>query len=101
MKNKAPIKFFAGRATTYLARKIIKSFGAELGKTSVLEFSDGEFQPYYEESVRGCTVFIIQSTFPPSDNLLELLLKALIMEQYYADYLLVLLSVFKLQVTQV
>ncbi len=74
MKNKTPIKFFAGRATTYLARKIIKSFGAELGKTSVLEFSDGEFQPYYEESVRGCTVFIIQSTFPPSDNLMELLL---------------------------
>jgi ribose-phosphate pyrophosphokinase len=74
MKNKAPIKFFAGRATTYLAEKIIKSFGAELGKTSVLEFSDGEFQPYYEESVRGCVVFIIQSTFPPSDNLLELLL---------------------------
>jgi ribose-phosphate pyrophosphokinase len=74
MKNKAPIKFFAGRATTYLAEKIIKSFGAELGKTSVLEFSDGEFQPYYEESVRGCVVFIIQSTFPPSDNLMELLL---------------------------
>lgn len=74
MKNKTPIKIFAGRATTYLARKIIKSFGAELGKTSVLEFSDGEFQPYYEESVRGCTVFIIQSTFPPSDNLMELLL---------------------------
>ncbi len=74
MKIKAPIKFFAGRATTYLAEKIIKSFGAELGKTSVLEFSDGEFQPYYEESVRGCIVFIIQSTFPPSDNLMELLL---------------------------
>lgn len=74
MKIKVPIKFFAGRATTYLAEKIIRSFGAELGKTSVLEFSDGEFQPYYEESVRGCIVFIIQSTFPPSDNLMELLL---------------------------
>jgi ribose-phosphate pyrophosphokinase len=74
MKIKAPVKFFAGRATTYLAEKIIKSFGTELGKTSVLEFSDGEFQPYFEESVRGCIVFIIQSTFPPSDNLMELLL---------------------------
>ncbi len=74
MKIKAPVKFFAGRATTYLAEKIIKSFGTELGKTSVLEFSDGEFQPYYEESVRGCLVFIVQSTFPPSDNLMELLL---------------------------
>lgn len=74
MKIKAPVKFFAGRASTYLAEKITKSFGTELGRTSVLEFSDGEFQPYYEESVRGCIVFIIQSTFPPSDNLMELLL---------------------------
>lgn len=74
MKIKAPVKFFAGRATTYLAEKIIKSFGTELGKTSVLEFSDGEMQPYYEESVRGCLVFIVQSTFPPTDNLMELLL---------------------------
>ncbi|HBH48267.1 MAG TPA: ribose-phosphate pyrophosphokinase, partial [Bacteroidales bacterium] len=46
----------------------------ELGKTSVLEFSDGEFQPAYDESVRGCIVFIIQSTFPPQENLMELLL---------------------------
>ena len=37
-------------------------------------FSDGEFQPCYNESIRGCTVFIIQSTFPPSDNLMELLM---------------------------
>ena len=74
MKIKAPIKFFSGRASHYLAEKITKSYGTELGKTSVLEFSDGEFQPYFEESVRGCIVFIIQSTFPPSDNLMELLL---------------------------
>lgn len=74
MKIKAPIKFFSGRASTYLAEKIVKSFGTELGRTSVLQFSDGEFQPYYDESVRGCIVFIVQSTFPPSDNLMELLL---------------------------
>ncbi len=74
MKVKAPIKFFTGRASAYLAEKIAKSFGVELGKTSVLEFSDGEFQPAYDESVRGCIVFIIQSTFPPQDNLMELLL---------------------------
>ncbi len=74
MKIKAPIKFFAGRASNYLAEKIVKSFGSELGRTSVLEFSDGEFQPYYDESVRGCIVFIVQSTFPPADNLMELLL---------------------------
>ncbi|MBN1118903.1 MAG: ribose-phosphate pyrophosphokinase [Bacteroidales bacterium] len=74
MKIKAPIKFFTGRSSTYLAEKIAKSFGTELGKTSVLEFSDGEFQPAYDESVRGCIVFIIQSTYPPQDNLMELLL---------------------------
>ena len=74
MRPKSPIKFFAGTESRYLAEKIEKSYGSELGITNVLKFSDGEFQPYYEESVRGCTVFIIQSTFPPADNLLELLL---------------------------
>jgi ribose-phosphate pyrophosphokinase len=74
IRPNSPIKFFGGTQSIYLAEKIAKSFGSELGKTNVLRFSDGEFQPYYEESVRGCTVFIIQSTFPPSDNLLELLL---------------------------
>ncbi len=68
------IKFFAGRESRYLAEKIARSYGTELGESSVLEFSDGEFQPAYNESIRGCTVFIIQSTFPPSDNLMELLL---------------------------
>ena len=74
MRPNSPIKFFAGTASSYLAEKIAKSFGNELGSTNVLRFSDGEFQPHYEESVRGCSVFIIQSTFPPADNLLELLL---------------------------
>jgi ribose-phosphate pyrophosphokinase len=74
MKIKAPIKFFAGRASTNLAEKIAKSYGSEIGKTSVLEFSDGEIQPFFEESVRGCIVFIIQSTYPPAENLMELLL---------------------------
>jgi ribose-phosphate pyrophosphokinase len=74
MDRKSPIKFFSGTASNYLAEKMAKSFGTELGSTLVLRFSDGEFQPAYLESVRGCTVFIIQSTFPPADNLLELLL---------------------------
>ncbi|MGC9341697.1 MAG: ribose-phosphate diphosphokinase [Bacteroidales bacterium] len=74
MKNSAPLKFFAGRESKPLAEKIAKSFGVELGKTTVLEFSDGEMQPYYEESVRGCIVFIIQSTPPPAANIMELLL---------------------------
>ncbi len=74
MRPNSPIKFFAGTQSIYLAEKIAKAFGNELGKTNILRFSDGEFQPSYEETVRGCTVFIIQSTFPPADNLLELLL---------------------------
>jgi len=74
MEGHSPIKFFAGRASTYLAEKIANEFGTPLGRTSVYQFSDGEFQPAYDESVRGCTVFIIQSTFPPGDNLMELLM---------------------------
>jgi len=74
MTVKAPLKFFAGRQSRYLAEKITEHFGTALGKSSVMEFSDGEFQPSFEESVRGCSVFIIQSTFPPTDNVFELLL---------------------------
>lgn len=68
------IKFFTGRASRYLAEKIVASYGTKLGDSEILQFSDGEFQPYYNESIRGCTVFIIQSTFPSSDNLMELLM---------------------------
>jgi ribose-phosphate pyrophosphokinase len=74
MDKHSPIKFFAGSGSTYLAEKIAKCYGTELGSTSLLRFSDGEFQPSYLESVRGCSVFIVQSTFQPTDNLFELLL---------------------------
>jgi ribose-phosphate pyrophosphokinase len=74
MDKNSPIKFFAGSASTYLAEKIAKCYGTELGSTSLLRFSDGEFQPSYLESVRGCSVFIVQSTFQPTENLFELLL---------------------------
>jgi len=72
--SERPIKFFTGRSTKYLAEKIVKSYGASLGNATVTQFSDGEFEPKYLESVRGCNVFIIQSTFPPTDNLMELML---------------------------
>ncbi|NVO09690.1 MAG: ribose-phosphate pyrophosphokinase [Bacteroidales bacterium] len=68
------IKFFTGRNSRYLSENIAKSFGVEMGKSSVTVFSDGEFSTAYDESVRGATVFIIQSTFAPTDNLFELLL---------------------------
>jgi ribose-phosphate pyrophosphokinase len=68
------VKIFSGSASYYLSEKIAASYGKELGKLSLAKFSDGEYQPSFEETVRGCDVFIIQSTFPPSDNLFELLL---------------------------
>lgn len=68
------IKFFAGRATTELAGKIAASYGQNLGNVVVSSFSDGEFSPSFEETVRGQDVFLIQSTIPPTDNLFELLL---------------------------
>ena len=74
MENKPQVKIFSCRATRYLADKIAKEYGAPLGQSDVAIFSDGEFRPSYEENVRGKDVFIIQSTFAPSDNLFELLL---------------------------
>ncbi len=68
------IKIFSGRASKHLAEKIAAGFGIALGDVNVMEFSDGEFQPSFEETVRGQDVFIVQSTMPPSDNLFELLL---------------------------
>lgn len=68
------LKFFSGTSSQYVSEKIAQSYGKELGKVTVSRFSDGEFQPSFEETVRGCDLFIIQSTFPPSDNLFELLL---------------------------
>ena len=68
------VKIFAGRSTKALADRIAKSYGIDLGNVLISSFSDGEFQPSFEETVRGATVFIIQSTPPPSDNLFELLL---------------------------
>ena len=69
-----PIKIFAGRGSQYLAEKIASDFGKSLGDSSIDQFSDGEIQPFFNETVRGCDVFIIQSTFSPSENLMELLL---------------------------
>lgn len=68
------IKVFACRGSRYFAEMIAKHLGIELGESDVTAFSDGEFQPIYKESVRGATVFIVQSTFAPADNLMELLL---------------------------
>ncbi|MEC5394605.1 ribose-phosphate pyrophosphokinase [Bergeyella sp. RCAD1439] len=65
---------FSTRTSKDLAEKIAKSYGQEMGKINFQEFSDGEFEPVLDQSVRGGRVFLIGSTFPPADNLLELLL---------------------------
>jgi len=68
------VNIVSGRATRYLAEKIAACYGKKLGEVRISTFSDGEFQPLFEDTVRGNEMFIIQSTFPPSDNLFELLM---------------------------
>jgi len=65
---------FSGTATQYLTEKICKSLGVPQGQINITHFADGEFSVSYEESIRGRDVFLVQSTFPNSDNLMELLL---------------------------
>ena len=67
-------KIFSCTNSKVLAEKITKSFGTELGNIIISKYSDGEFQPSYEESIRGTRIFIIGSTNPSSENLMELLL---------------------------
>src|ERR1700709_1152545 len=68
------VKIFSGTGSQYLAQKIAKKFGDQLGKINIQKFSDGEIGVEYQESIRGQFVFLVQSTFAPTDNLMELLL---------------------------
>ena len=74
MPEKNSYMVFSGTATKYLAERICQSLGCPLGQLLITKFSDGEFAVSYEESIRGRDVFLVQSTFPNSDNLMELLL---------------------------
>lgn len=74
MSDLSEVKIFSGENSRYIAEKIASSIGLGLGQKTLLKFSDGEFATAYEETVRGDHVFIVQSTFPPSDNLMELLM---------------------------
>ena len=74
MSEKAPFMVFSGTNSRYLAEKICASLDCPLGKMNITHFADGEFAVSYEESIRGSHVFLVQSTFPNSDNLMELLL---------------------------
>ncbi len=74
MSAHTPFLVFSGSNSRYLAEKICLSLGCELGQMNIQHFADGEFAVSYEESIRGRDVFLVQSTFPNSDNLMELLL---------------------------
>ncbi len=69
-----PFKIFSARASKKIALAICEAYGTELGNETVIEFSDGEFEPSFDESIRGANIFLVQSTMPPADNLMELLL---------------------------
>ena len=88
------VKIFSGRATTYLAEKIANAYGETLGDVDYQQFSDGEMSPFLAESVRGHEVFIIQSTFAPSDNLMELLLMMDAAKRASADSINVVIPYF-------
>ncbi|OUJ73097.1 ribose-phosphate pyrophosphokinase [Hymenobacter crusticola] len=68
------VKIFAGNASHELGEKIAAAYGTRLGDLSIQRFADAELGPSFNESVRGCAVFLIQSTFPPAENLMELML---------------------------
>ena len=69
-----PFKIFTGRSSRKIASSIASALNSELGAQNIIEFSDGEFEPSFNESIRGADIFIVQSTMPPADNLMELLL---------------------------
>ncbi len=89
-----PVKLFAGSGTTVLAQKIAQSYGKPLGDVTLSRFSDGEFQPHFNESVRGCDIFLIQTTIPPTENLMELLLMTDAAKRASAHYITVVVPYF-------
>src|SRR5690606_9567550 len=89
-----PVKLLSGSGSTELSQKIAQSYGKELGEMTISRFSDDEIQPFYNESVRGCDVFLIQSTNQPMDNLFELLLMTDAAKRASAHYITVVFSYF-------
>ncbi len=88
------VKIFGGTNSRYLAEQIAEYYGTPLGEATVARFSDGEFSPSFDESVRGCDVFLIQSTFSPSDNLFELLLMIDAAKRASAHYITAVIPYF-------
>jgi ribose-phosphate pyrophosphokinase len=85
------VKLFSGQQSTYLSERIADFYGHPLGKCKLQKFKDGEMQPIIQESVRGCYVFLIQSTFAPADNLMELFLMIDAAKRASASYITVVI----------
>jgi ribose-phosphate pyrophosphokinase len=90
------VKLFAGSGSKELSASIAASYGQELGDVVLSRFSDGEFQPHFNESIRGCDVFLIQSTHQPTDNLMELLMMIDAARRASAHYIIAVIPYFGL-----
>lgn len=88
------VKILSGTASLYLAGKIAKEHGTALADITIERYSDGEIQPNIQESVRGCYTFLIQSTFPPADNLMELMLMIDAAKRASAAYVVAVIPYF-------
>ena len=87
-------KLFSGQNSRYLAEKIAKLYGKELGSVTINRFKDGEFAVSFDETVRGCDVFLIQSTFAPQDNLMEILMMVDAAKRASAHYITAVIPYF-------
>jgi ribose-phosphate pyrophosphokinase len=92
--SSAGIKLFAGNASSQLGSKIAQAYGMNIGNLTIQKFSDGEFQPIFGESVRGTTTVLIQSTYAPTDNLMELLMMCDAARRASAGYIVAVIPYF-------
>src|ERR1700712_901126 len=90
------VKLFSGSGSVELAKKIAGAYGHDLGESVLSRFSDGEFQPHFNESVRGCDLFLINSTHQPTDNLMELLMMIDAARRASAHYIIAVIPYFGL-----
>ncbi|MCY7349705.1 MAG: ribose-phosphate pyrophosphokinase [Cytophagaceae bacterium] len=94
MASLNPVKIFSGSASQQLAKQIARHYGKDLGTVTLQRFADGELSPSFDESIRGCDIFIIQSTFSPAENLLELLMLVDAARRASAHYVTVVIPYF-------
>jgi len=88
------VKLFSGTTSLYLAERIASAYGKPLGSVALKRFSDGEISVHFDESIRGAEVYIIQSTIPPSDNIMEMLLMVDACRRASAAYVTIVVPYF-------